>query len=236
MVLRLRNNGFSLVEVMMSAGILAIGFVFIAVTFPVGVKLTTISTEKTIAAIAADEAAAKIQLYFNATGIINAFSLDEAVYPSTPAGLEEKKYYWTFWYAPLSSGPVDIVVFVNRKASAGAKYPYRDPDMVTPLVMVDRPTLMPIGVTSVPGPDNGNRLNIEAGFLRYIIEGGTVVDDSTGETYRILQKDTVNDQVVLDIDWKPVIDPGIIWVVPPAAGGGRYPCVGIYDKTISSPF
>ena len=47
----------------MSAGILAIGFVLIAGAFPVGARLTGIATERSIAAVAADEAFAKIQLY-----------------------------------------------------------------------------------------------------------------------------------------------------------------------------
>jgi prepilin-type N-terminal cleavage/methylation domain-containing protein len=42
----LRNNGFSLTEVLMAAGILAIGFAFIAGMFPVGVKLTALYTAK----------------------------------------------------------------------------------------------------------------------------------------------------------------------------------------------
>ena len=60
---RLRNNGFSLTEVLMAAGILAIGFAFIAGMFPVGVKLTALATEQTIAPIVVDEAIAKIKLY-----------------------------------------------------------------------------------------------------------------------------------------------------------------------------
>lgn len=63
MVSRLRHNGFSLVEVMISAGILAVGFVLIAGAFSVGTKLTAIATERTIGLAAAEEAFAKIRLY-----------------------------------------------------------------------------------------------------------------------------------------------------------------------------
>ena len=60
---RLKNNGFSLTEVLLAAGILTIGFVLIAGVLPVGVKLTSMSTERTIAAVVADEAFAKIRLF-----------------------------------------------------------------------------------------------------------------------------------------------------------------------------
>ncbi|MBW8036730.1 MAG: prepilin-type N-terminal cleavage/methylation domain-containing protein, partial [Planctomycetes bacterium] len=56
-------KGFSLIEVMISAGILAVGFVLIAGAFSVGVKLTATATERTIGLAAAEEAFAKIRLY-----------------------------------------------------------------------------------------------------------------------------------------------------------------------------
>ncbi len=62
-IYRRKNAGFSLTEVLMAAGILAIGFMLVAATFPVGVKLTAVSVEQTIAPVAADEAIAKIKLY-----------------------------------------------------------------------------------------------------------------------------------------------------------------------------
>jgi len=63
MARRFGNDGFSLTEVLIATGILTVGFVLIAGTFPVGIKLTALATERTIGAVAADEAFAKIQLY-----------------------------------------------------------------------------------------------------------------------------------------------------------------------------
>ncbi len=57
------KKAFSLTEVLMAAGILAIGFMLIAMIFPVGIKLTASATEKTIGTIAAKEAEAKLKLY-----------------------------------------------------------------------------------------------------------------------------------------------------------------------------
>ena len=48
---------------LIATGIMAIGLVLIATIFPVGVKLTGMSAERSIAAVVADEAFAKIQLY-----------------------------------------------------------------------------------------------------------------------------------------------------------------------------
>ena len=56
-------GGFSLTEVLLAVGILAVGMLFIAGTFLVGIHFSTIATEQTIAAVASDEAFAKIKLY-----------------------------------------------------------------------------------------------------------------------------------------------------------------------------
>ena len=57
------RNGFSLTEVVLSVGTLAIGMIFIAGVFPAAIHFTTIATERTVAAIVADEAFAKTRLY-----------------------------------------------------------------------------------------------------------------------------------------------------------------------------
>ncbi|AQT68527.1 Tfp pilus assembly protein PilV [Anaerohalosphaera lusitana] len=58
-----KNKGFSLLEVMIAAGILAVGFMLIVAMWPAAIKLTAMSTERTIGAVAADEAAVKMPLY-----------------------------------------------------------------------------------------------------------------------------------------------------------------------------
>jgi prepilin-type N-terminal cleavage/methylation domain-containing protein len=57
------NKAFTLVEVMLAAAILVIGLMLVAGAFPVGIKLTAISTERVIGSVVAQEAAAKIQLF-----------------------------------------------------------------------------------------------------------------------------------------------------------------------------
>lgn len=58
-----RNSGFTLTEVLISAGILSIGFMMIAGAFPVGVKLTQMATERTIGSTTSQESVAKMKIH-----------------------------------------------------------------------------------------------------------------------------------------------------------------------------
>lgn len=58
-----RQSGFSLIEALLATGILGVGLVLIAMVFPVGIKLTSVATERTIGTVAANEAFAKVRLY-----------------------------------------------------------------------------------------------------------------------------------------------------------------------------
>ena len=58
-----RTKGFSLTEILISIGILAVGILLVAGVFPVALHFATETTERTIATAVADEAFAKIQLY-----------------------------------------------------------------------------------------------------------------------------------------------------------------------------
>ncbi len=60
---RVNRRGFSIAEVLIAIGILAVAMIFIAGVFPVGIRFTQVSIDRTTAAIAANEAFAKIRLY-----------------------------------------------------------------------------------------------------------------------------------------------------------------------------
>ncbi len=69
-----KQLGFSLTEVLLATGILAMGFMLIALVFPAGMKLTAMAAEKTLAPVIAEEAAALVRLY----------GLDPAKLPAGP--------------------------------------------------------------------------------------------------------------------------------------------------------
>jgi len=95
----------------------------------------------------------------------------------------------------------------------------------------DRPMPFPVGVSGSAGTDV---LTIQGGREAFINDGYTIVDNETGRLYRVLERDASQpDTIVLDRPWD--VDspaPDMVWVVPPPAGGGRYPCIAVYQKVI----
>ena len=120
----LKNSGFSLVEVLLAVGTLAVGMLFVAGVFPVALHFSIMATERSIAAVVADEAFAKIRLYaigepndvtddiklgilkynelhpdenedFNdIIPAIETSNFNEFAYPSTITDLARKQYFW----------------------------------------------------------------------------------------------------------------------------------------------
>jgi len=250
-----KNAGFSLAEVLLAIGVLAVGVLFVAGVFPVSVHLTTVVAEQTIAAIAADEAFAKVKIYangaggidFNSGGVVTnqlkdfndvlvGVTIDpcEFAYPSIDMPMEEKHYCWTALCRRVAPDPnrlVQVTVFVCRKVSPNLLYP--DPAGSD---TVDRPMPVKVGVSGTAGD---NELTI-TGDKRFINDGYMIVDDKTGQIYRVLERyaddtstPTIEEDaiVLLDRNWEGGL-PGNVWVVPPPVGGGRGPCVGVYQKVI----
>ena len=216
----------------MAIATLAVGMIFVGGVFPVAIHFTTIATERTIAAVAADEAFAKIRLYggidlnwisnlsstdcndFNDVSSVQ-LNPDEFAYPSTYTN-SQKQYYWSALcrQIPLSTN-VQVTVFVSRKIGGGLM----------------RPVPVRVGVNVSP-TGRADELIIEPGKKTFINDGYTIVDNETGDIYRVLERYTAPDNVILlDRNWQGVL-PGFVWVVPPPSGGGRYPCVAVYQKVV----
>ena len=242
-----KHSGFSLTEVLIAVGILSVGMTFVAGVFPAGIYLMTIATERTIAAVAADEAFAKIKIYgidlsklsdsklgdFNDVlpATIN-IDPNEFTYPSTNTAAE-KQYCWsalcrlTEAYNPVTdpNPPVQVTVFVCRKVSPNLKYR-------TPNGSDDSAWPMPVKVGVNRFSDNELQIT---GEKTYINDGYTIVDDATGRIYRVLERyKPPNDSIILlDRNWDADSpNPDKVWVVPPPVNGGRYPCIAVYQKVI----
>ena len=248
-----KNHGFSLTEVLMSVGILSVGMIFIAGVFPVGIHYMTIATERTKAAIVADEAFAKIKLYqdkikfsalddsklkdFNDVllGTIE-FDSKEYAYPSVYSDESEKYYYWSALcrlkepYDPNTdpNPVVQVTVFVSRRVSPNLRYP-----APSGLGQSAVPRPVKVGVDAVPG--RKAELEIQKFIQKtFINDGYTIVDDRTGRIYRVLERYASDDKkVLLNGDWDDSSgQPDAVWVVPPPVNGGRGPCIAVYQKLV----
>lgn len=233
-----KKNGFSLTEVLLAIGTLAIGMTFVSGTFLAGVYLSTVSTEQTIASVVADEAFAKIRLYginlsdanlpanrlTSFESLNNVIETDEFAYPSTRT-LSEKQYYWSALCRPLSTSSdnrlLQVTVFICRKVGSRTTYPGDS----------DRP--VPVRVSVSLDMENKNQLTINNQSDRsYINSGYKIVDNRTGEIYRVLQRDPdAPGTIILDRSWQGV-SADYVWVVPPPVNGGRNPEIEIYQKVI----
>jgi len=230
------NNGFSLTEVLLAVGTLAIGMIFIGGTFVAGIHFSTIATERTVAVVAADEAFAKIKLFGvnfgdlttnNQTIFGTGISADEFAYPSTIT-TTNKQYFWSALCRRVDVSGVLVTVFVSRKAGAGTKY--RDPANPFNInAAIPYPKPVQVGVS---GPGGSYELQItEAGKVNWINDGYTIVENTTGQIYRVIKRSTEQQDIIkLNSPWQ---GGNFVWVVPPPFGGGRKPCIAVYQTEIS---
>lgn len=234
---RRQYRGFSLVEVLLAVGTLAVGMIFISGTFLTGIHFSTISTERTIAAVVAEEAFAKVRLYgVNLTDpnlvvnqqlsfeSLNVIADDEFAYPSTKT-LTGKQYYWSALCRPVYSDSanrlVQVTVFISRKIGGSLKYQGG----------MGRPVPMQVGVSGAVG----DRVITITDNIQFINDGYTIVESETGNIYRVVERGAnpaYPEQITLAANklWQ---GGDSVWVIPPPIGGGRNPLIGIYQKLIS---
>lgn len=216
----------------MAIGTLAIGMSFVGGTFLVAIHLSTVATERTIAATTADEAFAKIQLYgidFSSSLLnvnkqvlfsdMNSIPLDEFAYPSTKIE-SDKQYYWSALCRPMflsaANRIIQVTVFISRKVGSNSVIP----------VPVEVP------VTKVTGTGNENKLTTNLSAQQSFINAGSkIVANKTGKIYRVVERDAVSGNIiVLDVPWQETVTSSV-WVIPPTKGG-KNPCIAVYQKEI----
>ncbi|OHB61178.1 MAG: hypothetical protein A2167_04945 [Planctomycetes bacterium RBG_13_46_10] len=219
----------------MAVGTLSIGLLFIAGTFMTGIYFSALAAEQTIAAVAADEAFAKINLYginpenladdqLNSFEDLSSIDPNEFSYPSTGTNTSQMQYSWSALCRRINPDPnsrlVQMSVFIARKTGPSASYRGGK----------GRPVPMKVGISAIAGQ---TRLTItEADKVTWINDGYTIVDDKTGQIYRVIERDAEQpDRIRLDRIWQGE-SAGWVWVVPPPAGGGKNPNIAIYQKII----
>lgn len=239
MRIRCQHRGFSLTEVLLAVGTLAVGMVFISGTFLTGIHFSTIATERSIAAVVADEAFAKIRMFgnrinftdpnlaidrqarFDSVSFVQPF---EFAYPSTKT-LADKQYYWSALCRPVYSGAgsriMQVTVFVSRKLGNTTAY----------VGGTAWPVPVQVGVSGTVG----DTIITITDNITYINDGYTIVENSTGNIYRVVERGAdpaFPEQITLASD-KPWQGGDSVWVIPPPVGGGKNPCIVVYQKLIS---
>jgi len=243
-------------ETLLAIGTLAVGLLFIGGTFMTGIYFATVSTERTVASVVAEEAFAKMLLDDpNVAGLsatvltpyeqVGTLADADFIYPST-SETSAGQYSWAALCrrTNASSDLVQFTVFVCRKAGAGSKYWMRVDGAAPPrLAASTRPR--PVRVSIVQDTAGTAEVGIvdavatdrvdERGFIN---DGASIVDEATGQIYRVLSRPADRpDTIILDRPWVAPLAAvgGAVWVVPPAISGGRNPVVGVYQKTFRIP-
>ncbi len=225
-----RHSGFSLIEVLMAAAILAIGFMLILGTFPVAVGLSARATQSTIASAAANDAFSKVELYgidfgrfhkditynFIYNGSDDNQDLDnfdigynnslEMFYPTYESvDKNDIKYNWSAIGRLVDPNDymVEVTVFVSHKIAPSTRYHRGKASDSTPASGTE-PWPEPIRVAvSIGNRDNILKF-VNSSDEDLIIAGSTIVDDRTSRLYRVVDRfeQSGNWYIVLDRNWE----------------------------------
>ena len=263
MIKSFKNTGFSLVEVLMSVGILAVGMILIGSVFPAAIHFSTIATERTIATAVADEAFAKVRIFgidpcepdykadlknlrddrhadFNDLGdvfpLIKDMNTWEFAYPSNTKEASQKQYFWSALCRLIDKDKrlVQVTVFVSRKPGTGMTYYDPNDGFIDWALRPQTDWPKPVKIKITESTSRTNEIIITNPEEKtFINDGYTIIEDKTGQIYRVLDRYGNNDlTLLLDTNWLAAASTSV-WVIPPPVNGGRYPCIGIYQKIIS---
>ena len=236
------KKGFTLVELLLALAVLAIGTTFVAGAFVVAIHFSTATTEQTIAAVVANEAFAKIQLYGKADiswlaelppdssvllKDVIVIHADEFAYPSDPCNnIVRTKYCWSAICRRASEQLVQVTVFVNRKIGTNKTYWIRNADgTLASDFSYPIPVFIKVTVTG-----DADKLSID-NETTFVNGGHTIAEDSTGRLYQVLDRLRAPDDniIVLNNDWQ---GGEWVWTIPHPVRGGKGPCIAAYQKVI----
>ena len=222
----------------MAVGILSIGLMLVATMFPAAIYLTTVASERTMAAIVADEAFAKIQLFGLQTapsddvndyeiGNTNTIDPNEFSYPPVDVNTNNRQYYWSALFRKIDPNEYLVTVFVARKTSPNHTYWQWQSGG-----FYDRPKLSKVAVQAKK--DDIELIIQDPNQAKYINPPTTILDDATGKIYRVIERKIDEPNVVqLDKGWEDTpLPPDHIWLVPPPESGGKNADIEVFQRII----
>lgn len=245
----------------MAVGTLAIGLTFIAGTLMTGITFSAFSTERTIASVAAEEAFAKVRIFgldpnhadlktdgFAAYEQLVTLPAGEMSYPSIR---EEAtgQYSWAVIVRRVADGSdlVQCTAFVSRQTGGNSSYWVRETGASgSQLKSSDLPRPVCVNVVQSTGLAV-DEITIQDAVTAdttdermFASNGSILVDDATGQIYRVLERSADQPgRIKLDRPWAggalTSSAGGWVWVVPPAATGGRNPGIAVYQEILRFP-
>jgi prepilin-type N-terminal cleavage/methylation domain-containing protein len=249
---RARRGGFSLVEVMVSVFILAIGLIMVITVFPVGGNWTRQATESSISAAVAQNALAIIQTRFPSTSVlpgalgtpfVNELNVgippEEMCYQygaTTPCPADPKKatYFWKALYRKSSNqlsgatAQYDIYILVFNKRSPDQKWSGSEIPAITSSVPYNTGTY-DYATSTVSGAYPG------VGEYGIGVESGTVFRQTLVVDNTPANPPTRPFSPTYGGGARPALKTGgeAIWTATPAAGNTVSPLVYVYQTTLS---
>ncbi len=184
------------------------------------------------------------------SSVSDGLSLEEFAYPSDAdnVGFDRAMYFWSALWRRLGSDPtgrsIQVTVFVSRRTAAASQY-YESDDITGPIETdsyYPRPVVVQIEqVGSFPSKElhiMDRSFTDRIDEWTFINPASVIVDGRYGGIYRVLERKAdstdpapdIFDIIVLDRVW--LGDTSEVWVVPPPVGGGRYPCIAVYQKVM----
>jgi len=153
----------------------------------------------------------------------------EFAYPSTPTSdPNSRRYWWSYCYNIIDANTINYTVFVSRKVGAAANY--RSRDLITG-AFSNLPFPTPIYVDVFASPSSrSDELMLNIAEQTFINDGYTILDVVTGQIYRVMNR--TGNIIKLDKNWTITTWPGRVWTITPPISGGRYPCIGVYQKIV----